>query len=444
MTFGNLSADTQGSLLMRDLANFLAFGSWVYTGPRLFKDAKALLKAELLPYDFNLLYRRDFMEALRNFPIESLISEIGKITDPRKPRGIRHPSKTGKLYSYDSQKRYPYFLSSLGFARERTYSLLVRGKVFLQFVSKDEINSFNNYTPNHNPLLLNDYQKYVFLYSIVENDGALLNFTLTPYFIELGGRVNLGEGALDFKVYEAQDEIFIFSPDTIDVRFKKKIETKFLKITKRPIKPIFEEVKMKDRQELDSAILEALGLDPKVYLPKIYEGLCELVRERLELPKVRKKARKTKTKRDIEKLKEDVIREILPEGVKKFPEDFWDVSIKRGKFKELDLPDQPLEISQPFLGEITISSKNEFTYKTRNPSEAKYLKYAHYNGAYRVKIPVEPIFILKTVSAYERYIRDLKNRLFEAFYNRIHDQKLSHNLTQSALETLKLPEIQSK
>jgi len=272
----------------------------------------------------------------------------------------------------------------------------------------------------------------------------LLNFTLTPYFIELGGRVNLGEGALDFKVYEAQDEIFIFSPDTIDVRFKKKIETKFLKITKRPIKPIFEEVKMKDRQELDSAILEAIGLDPKVYLPKIYEGLCELVRERLELPKVRKKARKTKTKRDIEKLKEDVIREILPEGVKKFPEDFWDVSIKRGKFKELDLLDQPLEISQPFLGEITISSKNEFTYKTRNPSEAKYLKYAHYNSAYRVKIPVEPIFILKTVSAYERYIRDLKNRLFEAFYNRIHDQKLSHNLTQSALEALKLPEIQSK
>jgi len=44
----------------------------------------------------------------------------------------------------------------------------------LQFVSKDEINSFNNYTPNHNPLLLNDYQKYVFLYSIVENDGDVL------------------------------------------------------------------------------------------------------------------------------------------------------------------------------------------------------------------------------------------------------------------------------
>ncbi|HEC67396.1 MAG TPA: SAM-dependent DNA methyltransferase [Candidatus Desulfofervidus auxilii] len=266
-----------------------------------------------------------------------------------------------------------------------------------------------------------------------------LNSSFANLQAEIIGYPQMAAGGLKTHVEDIQN--FLFVPS---FKLNKNIQKSFLKLLSRPIKPIFEEVKMKDRQELDSAILEALGLDPKVYLPKIYEGLCELVRERLELPKMRKKARKTKTKRDIEKLKEDVIREILPDGVKKFPEDFWDVSIKRGKFKELDLPDQPLEISQPFLGEITISSKNEFTYKTRNPSEAKYLKYAHYNGAYRVKIPVEPIFILKTVSAYERYIRDLKNRLFEAFYNRIHDQKLSHNLTQSALETLKLPEIQSK
>jgi hypothetical protein len=83
-------------------------------------------------------------------------------------------SKTGKLYSYDCQRRYPYFLSSLGFTREKTYSLLVRGKVLLEFISKDELNSFINYTPNYNPLILNTYQKYVFLYSILENDGDIL------------------------------------------------------------------------------------------------------------------------------------------------------------------------------------------------------------------------------------------------------------------------------
>jgi hypothetical protein len=198
---------------------------------------------------------------------------------------------------------------------------------------------------------------------------------------------------------------------------------------------------MKDRQELDSAVLEVLGLDPKIYLPRIYEGLCELVRERIELPKMRKKVKKSKTERDIEKLKEDVINEILPDGVKKFPEDFWDLSIKRGEFKELTLPEEPIEISQPFFEEIEISSKGGFSCKTRNPSEAKYVKYAHLNGKLTVKIPAKPISIFKTVSAYERYIKDLKNKLFESFYNRTHDQKLSSSLIQSILERLKLPII---
>jgi hypothetical protein len=84
------------------------------------------------------------------------------------------PSKTGKLYLYDCQKRYPYLLSSIGFAREKTYSLLVRGKVFLEFVPREELDVFTNYTRTSNPFLLNDYQKYICLYSILENDGDVL------------------------------------------------------------------------------------------------------------------------------------------------------------------------------------------------------------------------------------------------------------------------------
>ncbi len=83
------------------------------------------------------------------------------------------PSKTGKLYVVDCI-RYPYFISSIGFVREKTYSLLVRGKVFLEFVPKEELNAFTNYTKTLNPFLLNDYQKYICLYSIIENDGYVL------------------------------------------------------------------------------------------------------------------------------------------------------------------------------------------------------------------------------------------------------------------------------
>lgn len=84
------------------------------------------------------------------------------------------PSKTGKLYSDDCQKRYPYFLSSIGFAREKSYSLLVRGKVLMEFIPKDELDAFVDYSKTLNPFLLNQYQKYIFLYSILENDGDVI------------------------------------------------------------------------------------------------------------------------------------------------------------------------------------------------------------------------------------------------------------------------------
>jgi len=256
--------------------------------------------------------------------------------------------------------------------------------------------------------------------------------------METNGRVNLGDGALTLKVYELAE----FLIPQIDKTIYKNLETTINKFFTRPIKAIFEEVKMKDRQKLDSAILEALGLDPKVYLPKIYDGLCELVKERLELPKMRKKVKKTKGKRNAEKLKEDIIKEVLPDGAKKFPEDFWDINIKRGTFKELNLPEESLKFSQPFFAEVEISTQGGFSYKTKNPAEVKYIKYAKFNSNLKVKIPQEPISIFKTVTAYERYIRKLRNKLFEIFYNRTHDQKLSHSLIQSVLEELKIPEIQ--
>lgn len=84
------------------------------------------------------------------------------------------PSNTGKLYSYDCQRRYPYLLCSLGFVRDKSYSMLVRGKVILNFITKEEIEAFNTYSNSLNPLILNEYQKYIFLFSILENDGDVV------------------------------------------------------------------------------------------------------------------------------------------------------------------------------------------------------------------------------------------------------------------------------
>ena len=65
----------------------------VYVYP-LHRKAKELLTAAFIPYDFNLIEEGRVMAEALNLPVEGLIEEIKRITDPRKARGIRHPLYT--------------------------------------------------------------------------------------------------------------------------------------------------------------------------------------------------------------------------------------------------------------------------------------------------------------------------------------------------------------
>ena len=65
----------------------------VYLYP-LRRKAKELLSATFMPYDFNFIEKERMMVDTLNLPVEGLIEEIKKITDPRKARGIRHPLHT--------------------------------------------------------------------------------------------------------------------------------------------------------------------------------------------------------------------------------------------------------------------------------------------------------------------------------------------------------------
>ena len=78
---------------------------------------------------------------------------------------------------------------------------------------------------------------------------------------------------------------------------------------------------MKDRQAFDALILTAIGLDPKKYLSPIYDGLCELVRERIEVGQQRGKLRKTKARKNGAETQvlQKVLEEILPDGPKRSP-----------------------------------------------------------------------------------------------------------------------------
>jgi len=203
---------------------------------------------------------------------------------------------------------------------------------------------------------------------------------------------------------------------------------------------IFEEIKMLDRQKLDSFVLEVLGLDPKQYLKPLYDGLCELVRERIELARMRKKVKIARPEKDIEKVKREVAGEFLPAGPKRFPEDFLDPSIKKDHMNEILLPDEPLRLGNYFFGQQEVITDSGFIYKAKNPVEAKYLIYAQRPGVTKVLVPAETMPLFKTVKNYESYLRKLHDDVGKALLNRTLDQKMAERLLRQILEENRLPE----
>ena len=116
----------------------------------------------------------------------------------------------------------------------------------------------------------------------------LLNSSLSCLFIELIGRSNLGEGALDMKVYEAE-KILVPNPRLFDgYSF-----SRFNDFLVRPMNSIYQELQvdpesgsfmnanpLPDRKALDEVVFRALGLTDQE-IKALYAGLLELTANRL-------------------------------------------------------------------------------------------------------------------------------------------------------------------
>ncbi|MCG6551883.1 MAG: N-6 DNA methylase [Candidatus Magnetominusculus sp. LBB02] len=326
------------------------------------------------------------------------------------------PSVSGRKLWYDLGERRP-------------------GRLLLQNITGDRFFAplnIDNIMANHKLFEVLPKKEDIF-YGI----SIYLNSTLFALFRELASRVNLGDGAtstegIDWKDVKAPNEQILYALS----KQNKSFET----LKKREIKPIFEEVKMKDRQALDSAVLEALGLNSKMCLKPLYDGITGLVRERLELPKLKKNNKKAKTYRDVEKLKETVINEILPQGrARKFPEDFVDSKYLK-KANEISIPNEPLTLGAYFMGQQdVISEDGSFRYTASSVEEAKYIIYAQRQDSYIVTIPREASIVINAVLTYERYLKDLMGKLFEQFFSRTHNYAKAEQLVRQAFDDIGLP-----
>lgn len=258
---------------------------------------------------------------------------------------------------------------------------------------------------------------------------AILNSSLTALFVELWGRVNLGQGALDVKVYE-YGKMPIIDPTIITETQLVKINTILNAISKRKIGSIFEELNAKDQNEvsldridpnrkvLDTIIMqEILGLSEEEQL-EVYKAVIDLVGARLKRAEsVPKRGKKVKGI-DVDALVESLLKEVDVNRLKRFPDDYIGVC----ELKEITVPKGEAEVGGDLLGFYVRVGDKEIRCKSR--LEAKYIQYAIMNGHRVIKIPLDDRVVEKAVKEYESVLEEFKKRINDLLEVAIPDSKV--------------------
>lgn len=210
-------------------------------------------------------------------------------------------------------------------------------------------------------------------------------------------------------------------------------------LSQRKIRTIFEEVKEKDRIALDSEILEKLGLDPKVYLPRIYDGITQTVRERLELPKMRKKQQKLKIKISYDQVKESVIKECIGTTLKKFPESFYTIS-KTGKdyddleFEIYNTSGKPVAIHS-FMNQHEVSDESgRIIFTADSLIKAEFATLLAKPNIFRLKIPKDDKVAEGIINKYKAYIKQLAEQIELNANQKLHSWAEAEKMTNEILE----------
>lgn len=134
---------------------------------------------------------------------------------------------------------------------------------------------------------------------------------------------------------------------------------------------------------------------------------------------------------------EQVLNEIAPDVIKKFPEDFLEGDIEGESMLEIELPGTPIQLDSNSKS-IVISPRRYFRYEAKNPPEAKYIIYAHKIGQKKIKIPKDNRAIFKAVTSYEKYCQEIRHQSFTFFLKHTNDEGISELLTEIVEQKLDL------
>jgi len=113
-----------------------------------------------------------------------------------------------------------------------------------------------------------------------ELQNAIINSTVTYLFVEILGRVNLGQGLLTFYGPDI-DLLPIVFDKNISKEHRNSIVKAFEAMSAREVEPIFTELEKPDRRKLDSFVFDLLGLTQQER-DEVYRALAAMVNGRIE------------------------------------------------------------------------------------------------------------------------------------------------------------------
>lgn len=274
--------------------------------------------------------------------------------------------------------------------------------------------------------------------------GALLNSTLTILFMELWGRLTLGQGALALKVYE-YEQIPIVDPRRLEGGVLSRLEEAFERLSQREIGSVFEEIGAEepkdvsldrvkhDRRELDKIVMgEILGLTEEEQL-EVYRAVVDLVRSRLERAKSVKKGKKKAAEAEIEELVDSVIKELGLEPLPDYPDAYLAGAPIAG-YREIPTG-RDVEVENTLAG-IRLVVDGEKV-ECSSLEEAKYLKWAALVGKARVPMPRDANKMAEIAKAFEREylkrVEALERWLNENIPNRKEREAIKYRVLEKLL-----------
>jgi type I restriction enzyme M protein len=317
-------------------------------------------------------------------------------------------------------------------SRKHWYGLSMEapGSLLMQMVNNDRFLIFQN---NHGIYVDHNLFEYIISDKKVRSfASAYLNSSLFALIKEVNSRVNLGDGATKTEGVDWKN-LMLIPKDTFKIKFNDK------SFYSRRIQNIQNEVKQKDRQKLDKEIIKSLGLDDPAILKRIYDGLVEIVTERLLLPKLRKKQQSQKVRKSYSDVKRSVIEECIGSFPKKFPESFY-APEKIGHFYE-NLDFEVVNTSgkqlkdEYFLGFYSIyDADKQLIYETDSIQKVQFIKLLVRPNKFQLIIPQDQAIIYSILENYRNYISTLKEMLLTNANQKLHSWNDAEKMTDEILK----------